>query len=225
VHMIQHILLMMVIPPLVLLGAPALPFLHGLPQWFTRRILGPFLRWSPVQRLGTLLTHPVVCWILAAVVLLAWHLPFLFELTLRSDAWHDTEHACFLFTAILFWWPVIQPFPSEARWPRWSVPLYLFLGMLPGSALGAFLTFSDRVLYPSYNQRVPAFGLAPLDDQIFAGALMWVVGFLTSCLPAVWLTLRLLSPRVSRVSQAPASASLASLSPTKCTKQTRIEVL
>ena len=69
VHMIQHILLMLVIPPLVLLGAPSLPLLHGLPQSFVRSTLGPFLRYAFVQRVGKILTHPLVCWILAAVAL------------------------------------------------------------------------------------------------------------------------------------------------------------
>jgi putative membrane protein len=197
VHMVQHILLMLVVPPLVLLGAPSLPLLHGLPQWFIRTALGPLLRWGPAQSLGKFLTHPLVCWILAAIALIAWHVPLAFELALRSDAWHDVEHACFLFTSILFWWPVVQPFPSEPRWPRWSMPVYLFLGMLPGSALGAFLTFCDRVLYPSYGETTAAFGVTPLQDQIFAGALMWVVGFLVCTVPAVIISVKLLSPRVS----------------------------
>jgi putative membrane protein len=197
IHMVQHVLLMLIVPPLVLLGAPSLPLLHGLPQWFVRTTLGPFLRWRPVQSLGKFLTHPAVCWILAAIALIAWHVPAAFDLALRSEAWHDVEHACFLLTSILFWWPVVQPFPSEPRWPRWSVPLYLFLGMLPGSALGAFLTFCDRVLYPSYTENNPIFGMTALQDQIFAGALMWTVGFFVCIIPAVILTVQLLSPRVS----------------------------
>ena len=195
IHMVQHILLMLVIPPLVLLGAPSLPFLHGLPQWFVRAPLGPFLRLSPVQSLGKFLTHPLVCWILAAVALIAWHVPPAFELALRSDSWHEVEHACFLFTSILFWWPVVQPFPSEARWPRWTIPLYLFFGTFPGGALGAFLTFCDRTLYPSYRGGPSLFGLTPLEDQIFAGSLMWVFGIFVSLIPAVLITLKLLSPR------------------------------
>jgi putative membrane protein len=197
VHMVQHILLMLVVPPLVLLGAPSLPLLHGLPHWFVRTTLGPFLRCGPVQSLGKFLTHPVVCWVLAAIALIAWHIPSAFELALRSEAWHDVEHACFLLTSILFWWPVVQPFPSEPRWPRWSVPVYLFLGMLPGSALGAFLTFCDRVLYSSYAENNPIFGMTALQDQIFAGALMWIVGFFVCIIPAVIITVKLLSPRVS----------------------------
>jgi putative membrane protein len=194
VHMIQHILLMLAIPPFVLLGAPSLPLLHGLPQWFVRTALGPFLRWSAVQWLGKFLTHPLTCWLLAAVALLAWHVPSAFELALRSDLWHEIEHACFFFTSFLFWWPVVQPFPAEARWPRGYIPLYLFLGMLPGSALGAFLTFCDRVLYPSYAQAPALFRISPLSDQILAGALMWVLGTFVCFIPAVIITAHLLSP-------------------------------
>jgi putative membrane protein len=207
-HMIQHILLMLVIPPLLLLGAPALPLLHGLPQLFVRAILGPFLRWSPVQSLGKFLTHPLACWILAAVALIAWHVPSAFELALRSDLWHEVEHICFFSTSILFWWPVIQPFPSEARWPRWLIPLYLFFGMFPGSALGAFLLFCDRVLYPSYVQAPPLSSITPLTDQIIAGALMWVLGMFVCLIPAVLITLKLLSPHTLLPGAALASATL-----------------
>lgn len=195
VHMIQHILLMLVVPPLVLLGAPSLPLLHGLPQSFVRSTLGPFLRYALVQRVGKILTHPLVCWILAAVALLAWHVPSAFDLALRSDFWHDVEHLCFLSTSILFWWPVLQPFPAEARWHRWSIPLYLFFGMFPGAALGAFLVFCDRVLYSSYLQAPPVFSITPLTDQILAGTLMWVLGTFVYLIPAVVITLKLLSPR------------------------------
>lgn len=211
VHMVQHIFLMLVVPPLVLVGAPSLPLLHGLPQWSVRGTLGPVLRWSPVQWLGKFLTHPVVCWILAAVALLAWHVPSLFELALRSDGWHEVEHACFLFTSILFWWPVVQPFPSEARWPRWSIPLYLYLGMIPGSILSALLIFCDRLVYPSYNQTLPVLGMAPLEDQILAGCLMWALSFLVCFIPAVFITVRLLSPSTTNISNMPPHASIPSL--------------
>jgi cytochrome c oxidase assembly factor CtaG len=197
VHMIQHILLMLVIPPLVLLGAPSLPLLHGLPQWFVRTTLGPVLRWRPVRNFGRFLSHPLVCWILASVALVAWHVPSAFDLALRSDFWHEVEHACFLSTSILFWWPVVQPFPSEAHWPRWSIPLYLFLGMLPGSALGAFLAFCDRTLYAGYTEAPSIFGITSLQDQVIAGALMWVLGVFVYLVPAVSITVTLLSPRVA----------------------------
>ena len=194
-HMIQHILLMLVVPPLVLLGAPALPLLHGFPQWFVRTVLGPILRLRSVQSVGKALVHPMLCWILAAVAMIAWHVPSAFELALRSEFWHELEHICFLSTSILFWWPVIQPFPSEARWPRWAIPVYLFLGMFPSSAVGAFLAFCDRVLYPSYREAPVLFGNSALADQVLAGSLMWVLGIFACFLPAVFITVKLLSPQ------------------------------
>ena len=90
---------------------------------------------------------------------------------------------------------MLQPFPAEARWHRWSIPLYLFFGMFPGAALGAFLVFCDRVLYSSYLQAPPVFSITPLTDQILAGTLMWVLGTFVYLIPAVVITLKLLSPR------------------------------
>jgi putative membrane protein len=197
IHMVQHILLMAVAPPLILLGAPALPLLHGLPQSFVRSVLGPLLRWPAMQWLGHVLTHPVFCWLAATVTLIAWHSPSAFEFALRSEVWHEVEHACFFTTSILFWWPVVQPWPSVARWPRWSIPLYLFMGMMANDALSAFLAFCDRVLYPSYASASRLFQISPLDDQALAGALMWVFGSFVYLIPAVVITLRMLSPRGS----------------------------
>jgi cytochrome c oxidase assembly factor CtaG len=187
--------LMAVAPPLILLGAPALPLLFGLPKLFVRRILGPVLRWRPVRRLGNTITHPAFCWLSATVTVIVWHLPSVFEFALGSESWHEMEHACFFTTSILFWWPVVQPWPSRARWPRWSIPLYLFLGVLANDAVSAVLALWDRVLYSSYastDHRL--FNLSPLDDQAFAGALMWVFGTFVYLFPAVVITTRLLSP-------------------------------
>jgi putative membrane protein len=195
VHMVQHLLLMAVAPPLILLGAPTLPLLRGLPPFLIRGAAGKFFRWPPAQWLGRFLTDPAVCWIAATTALIAWHIPAAFELALRSDSWHKIEHACFFATSLMFWWPVVQPFPSVAKWPRWSIPLYLFLATLPGGALAAFLTFCDRVLYPSYGNAPLIFIISPLEDQEFAGALMWIFGTFVYTMPAVILTVRLLSCR------------------------------
>lgn len=193
VHMVQHLLLMAVVPPLILLGAPSLPFLRGLPLWSLRGVVGPLFRWEPAKKLAHFFTQPAVCLLVATVALIGWHVPAAFELALRSESWHEVEHLCFLATSFLFWLPAIQPFPSDATWPRWSIPLYLFLGTLPGGALGAFLTFCDRVLYPSYASAPRLFGVSPLEDQIIAGALMWVFGTFVYTFPAVVITVRLLS--------------------------------
>ena len=198
IHMVQHVLLMAVAPPLILLGAPALPFLHGFPQQFVRGTLGSFLRWPPVHALGRILTHPVFAWLAAMVALIVWHFPAVFQLGLRSDSWHEFEHACFFATGLLFWWPVVQPWPSVARWPRWRIPLYLFLATLPCDALSAFLAFCDRVVYRSYLTAPRLFNISPLQDQECAGALMWVSATFVYLIPAVIITIQLLSLPTTR---------------------------
>jgi len=194
VHMVQHVLLMLVAPALILLGAPALPFLHGLPQPFVRSVLGPVLRWRPLQRLVHSLTHPAICWLAAVGALIAWHVPALFEIGLRSEFWHEIEHASFFATGLLFWWPVVQPWPSRPRWPRWRIPLYLFAATLPCDVLSAFLAFCDRVAYPSYLNMPQSLSLSPLQDQECAGALMWLCATFIYLIPAVVITIQILSP-------------------------------
>jgi len=93
---------------------------------------------------------------------------------MRSARWHEFEHASFFAAGLLFWWPVVQPWPSLARWPQWSVPLYLFLATLPCDALSAFLTFCNRVVYPHYRSAYRLFNISSLGEQECAGVLMWV---------------------------------------------------
>jgi cytochrome c oxidase assembly factor CtaG/ferredoxin len=195
VHMIQHLLLMMIAPPLLLMGNPFLPLLTGLPRPFVREAIRPFLLWKPCKRLGRWLTNPKVTWILFVVMTLGWHAPPLYELTLRSPTWHIVEHACFLGSGTLFWWPVIQPWPSRAQWPEWAIIPYLLLADVQNTVLSAFLTFSDRVVYPTYGL-VPQFpGMNPLSDQHAAGVIMWVPGSIFYLIPAGILAMRFLSPR------------------------------
>lgn len=199
-HMAQHLLLMAVAPPLLLLGAPVVPFLHGLPKVFVRAVLGPILRWPWVQLLGRALSHPVLCLLAPSAALIGWHIPAAFELGLHSDLWHEIEHASFFITGLMLWWPVVQPWPSVARWPRWFIPGYLFFATMPCDALSAFLTFYDRVLYSSYRSAPAIFGRSPLADQQFAGALMWICVTFIYMVPAVMVTIQILSP--SRSAQA-----------------------
>ena len=198
-HMVQHMLLLFVAPPLVLLGAPFLPLLRGLPRAFARDGLGPFLAWPLLRRFGYLLTNPAVCWLAMAVTLLAWHVPAAFELALRSGGWHMVEHACFFFAALLFWWPVILPFPSRPIWPLWTRPVYLLAADLLNTLIGAILTFSEHVLYPAYTAAPRLFGTSVLGDQATAGVVMWVPGSLVFLVPAVVLAIQYLSPSSSLV--------------------------
>jgi cytochrome c oxidase assembly factor CtaG len=194
VHMVQHLLLMAIAPPLILLGAPALPLLQGIPQSMARGVVGPFLRLSLVKRFARFISNPAICWLAAALALIGWHIPAVFELALRSRSWHELEHATFFVTGLLFWWPVIQPWPSTARWARWSIPLYLFCATLPCDALSGFLTFCDRVVYTSYLSAPQILATSPLQDQEWAAALMWVSVTIIFLVPAVVVTIQILSP-------------------------------
>ncbi len=208
VHMVQHLLFMMVAPPLLLLGNPFLPLLTGLPRSIARNALGPFLNWRPLKQLGLWLTHPRTSWIIYVAFTLGWHLPAPYELTLHSNAWHEVEHICFFLSALLFWWPVVQPWPSRPQWPRWTMIPYLLLADIQNTALSAFLSFSDRVLYPTY-QKVPHFaGMTPLSDQSIAGGIMWVPGSIAYLLPAAVIAARYLSPRRFRITKESAQRRL-----------------
>jgi len=198
-HMVQHILLLMVVPPLLLLGSPVLPLLRGLPRTVARDGIAPFFHSVPLRRMAHLLMAPAVCWVLMSTTLCAWHIPAAFELALRSSGWHKVEHGCFVGAALLFWWPVVRPFPYRPRWPLWSIPFYLLGADLANTALSATLTFSDHVLYPTYARVPRLFAATALSDQATAGVIMWVPGSLAFMIPAVVLAIRFLSPTRSLV--------------------------
>jgi putative membrane protein len=189
-HMALHLLIMTVAAPLILFGAPTITLLYGLPpslsEWFYRR---PVL-----HRLGPVITHPVFCWLTCTAVVIGWHVPAVFDVGMRSEFGHVIEQSCFLIAGVLFWWPVIRPWPAAAEWPVWSIPVYLFLAAFPCDALSAFLCFCNRVVY-SHNLPAPHFlDASALNDQACAGALMWFwVTFAYLC-PAAALAFRLLSP-------------------------------
>ena len=190
-HMVQHLVLLVVAPPLLLLGAPLVPLMRGLPRAFVRAVVRPIMGSS----LPRWLTHPAVGLGAMFVVTWGWHVPAAFELALRSDAWHAIEHACFLGGGLLYWWHVVQPWPSRPRLQPWAVVPYLLLGDLQNTALGAVLTFADRIVYPSYAAAAgPARALA---DQVTAGVIMWVPMSLAYLVPAAAITVRLLSPRAA----------------------------
>jgi cytochrome c oxidase assembly factor CtaG len=175
-----------------------MPLLHGLPRSLVHRVLAPFFRYAFAQRVGRLLSNPTFCWLAGAAALVGWHVPAAFTLALQSEAWHVAEHASFLVAGFLFWWPVIQPWPSVAHWRRWWMLPYLFLATLPCDILSAYLTFCDHVVYASYLNAPRPFGIAALADQERAGALMWTCVTIVYLLPASILTVQLLAPDTSR---------------------------
>ena len=194
VHMIQHLLLMTVAPALILMGEPLMAFWYGLPR-SGHVVLSPLLQRPFVQRFALMLSRPALCWTASALTLVGWHVPALLTLALHSEVWHSVEQASFLGAGLLFWWPVVQPWPSLSAGPQWSTLVYLFLATLPCDILSGFLVFSDRVAYPVYFSMPRHFGFSVLEDQQCAAALMWTSVTLVYLVPAAILSTRLLSPR------------------------------
>jgi cytochrome c oxidase assembly factor CtaG len=194
-HMAQHLVLMSVVPPLLLLGNPQVPLLRGLPRAWVRDAIGPFFAAPGVHALGRFLTHPVTAWLAMNLAYLGWHVPVAYELALRSSTWHEVEHACFLGTSLLFWWVVIEPWPGRSPWSRWAAVPLLVTADLVNTALSAFLAFSNRVLYPTYAAAPRVMDLTPMQDQAGAGAFMWVIGSAIYWVPVIAIAFSLLSRR------------------------------
>jgi cytochrome c oxidase assembly factor CtaG len=194
-HMMQHFILMSVAPPLIVLGAPTVPLLRGLPRWLIRALSRPVFRARWFHKFCRFITHPVFAWLAMNIAYLGWHVPVLFELTFSSEQIHNFEHLCFFLTSIAFWWVVIAPWPTSSRWPRWTIVPYLLSADVLNTVLSATLAFSGKVLYSSYAMAPRICRLTPLQDQVAAGAEMWVLNSLIFLVPAVAITVRLLFPR------------------------------
>jgi len=193
-HMIQHLMLMSIAPPLIVLGSPVVPMLRGLPRPIVAG-LRPIFCAQWLRSLHRVVMHPVVAWTAMNVAYVAWHVPALFELTFRSERIHDFEHLCFFATSLQFWWLVIQPWPARARWPRWAVIPSLLSADVVNTALSATLAFAGKVLYSSYAEAPRVSFLTPLKDQIAAGSEMWVLNSVIMLVPAVSIAWRELSPK------------------------------
>jgi cytochrome c oxidase assembly factor CtaG len=198
-HMVQHLLLMMVAPPLLWLGAPLLPMLSGLPKQLRHRWVGRLFGWPRLTQSCRWLVRPPVAWVVFVGSTWVWHTPALYERALASDFWHYTQHACFLATALAFWWPVVQPWPSRPVVPPSIIVLYLILADLQNTVLSAWLIFAERLIYPSYEAVPRLWGISALNDQAAAGAIMWVPGSLAFLIPIAWTVGQMLSPKGSQI--------------------------
>jgi putative membrane protein len=191
-HMVEHLMLMSFVPPLLLLGYPAVPLLRGIPRALSASLLGPLLRCKALRTVGHIVTTPLVAWIAMNLVFLGWHIPAAYDFALEHEHWHEFEHVCFLASSILFWWPLIRPWPASERYPGWYMIPYLIGADIVNTALSAFLAFCDRPVYSYYLQRPNLFHLSPLDDQRLGAVVMWVIGSLVFLIPAIFITVRLL---------------------------------
>ena len=163
VHMGQHLLLTLVLPPLLLAGVPA---------W----LVEPAVRRKGGRAVGKVLTHPVVAGGLFSVVLLVWHTVPAYDLMMRNHEVHVATHLMFMVAAVILWWPVMSPTPLLPRLGPGFGMLYLFLAQLPMQLLGAMITFADHPIYSWYSAAPRTWGLSVLDDQKLGGLLMWVPG-------------------------------------------------
>ncbi len=164
IHMVQHILLAMVAPPLILLGVP-------------RRMMQEALDRLRLAQLVKFVTHPVLAFIVFNAALIAWHVPALYEAALRDARLHILEHLMFIGAGFLAWYPVIDPAGQHARFHPLAQIVYLFLFVIPGGALGAAFAFAQQPIYAFYASAPRLWDLTVLDDQALAGGIMWVPGW------------------------------------------------
>ena len=162
-HMVQHLLLTLVVPPLLLLGTPG---------WLLR----PLLLSPKVYRAARLVTLPVIAFILFNTVFVIWHVPALYDLALRERGIHILEHLMFIGAGVIVWWPILSPLPELPRASYMMQMLYLFVQPTVPSVLGAMITFSGKVLYEWYAEAPRLWDISPHTDQEIGGVIMWVPG-------------------------------------------------
>ena len=174
-HMVQHQVLMMLSVPLILLGAPFVPAIRGLPRAVREGWFVPFALTPAVRAAVRFLTRPLVGFAAFQAVLLLWHMPYLYDAALFDDLVHYLEHFTFVVAALLFWWNVVNPYPFPATLNPLLRMVMLFAASIPNNVLGALITFADEPLY-GYRYINGFWGLSTLQDQQLGGLLMWVMG-------------------------------------------------
>lgn len=176
-HMIQHLLLIMVAAPLILLGDPGVTIVRGIPLSIRRAVLGRGAKQGWLHTLGALfgrLNRPVPAAIIFLLDLYLWHWDYLWNLTLQNDAVHAVEHLCFLFGALLLWTQVIDQRALHPRLTYFQRAIYTVLVGAAGNLLAMYFVFSSVPLYSYANEAHRPFGMTALGDQQIAGAIMWV---------------------------------------------------
>lgn len=162
-HMVQHLILTLVVPPLMLFGVPG---------WMYR----PLLRKPVIARVARTLTSTASCFLWFNVVLAVWHLPPMYNAALEYHAVHIVQHLMFISTAMLMWWPLTS---RVAELPRLAFPgqmLFCFLMVIPMSVVSIYIVMADTLLYPAYATAPRLWGITPLQDQQYGGLIMWIPG-------------------------------------------------
>lgn len=162
-HMVQHLVLTIVSPPLLLLGTPG---------WMLR----PALALPGIGTMARALTTPKAAFVTFNLVLAGWHLPPLYNAAMFYHEVHIVQHLMFIAGSVIMWWPLLSPLPEL---PRLSYPgqmLYAFLMTLPMTIVSIYIVYANHVLYPAYASAPRLWGLSPLEDQRLGGLIMWIPG-------------------------------------------------
>lgn len=162
-HMVQHLLLTLLMPPLMI---------YGVPGWMLR----PLLRNRAINAIARRFTRPIACFVIFNLVIASWHLPVLYNAAMANHSIHIMEHLMFMAAAVLMWWPISSQLPELPRLPYPGQMLYCFLMILPMSIVAVYISMADQVLYPAYAAAPRITSLSPLDDQLLGGLIMWVPG-------------------------------------------------
>ncbi len=162
-HMVQHLVLTLIIPPLLVLGVPG---------WMLR----PLLQYPILNRIARAITPYGACFAIFNVILAFWHLPPMYNLALANHPIHIVQHLMFLAGAVLMWWPLTSPLPELPRAPYPMQMLYCFLMVIPMSVISVYIVMADSLLYPLYATAPRIMGITPMEDQQLGGLVMWIPG-------------------------------------------------
>jgi len=164
-HMVQHLIITMIVPPLLITGTPA---------WMVR----PLLRWGPVGAVARTVLTPIPAFVIFNAIFLGWHVPAFYELALAQPTVHAAEHTTMLLAAMITWWPIFGTMWEYPRLPYGGQVFYLFIQSLPPTILGALITLTSKELYPTYFMAERISFLSAAEDQTIAGLIMWIPGAL-----------------------------------------------
>jgi putative membrane protein len=170
-HMTQHEILMLVSAPLLVISQPVVGYLWAFPSRHRARVAAAF-RGPAVTPAWHVLTGPLAVFVVHAAALWVWHIPAMYEAALDNQAVHTVEHLCFLLTAALFWWGMVHG--RYGRSGYGVAVLYVFLTGMHSTLLGALMTLSGHVWYPSYLASATEWRVDAFADQQLAGLIMWV---------------------------------------------------
>jgi len=180
IHQIQHLLLRMIGPMLLMLSAPQGLLVAGMPKAAQRRLLAPILASGAVRGVFGFLARPVVATVLFVAMLYVWQIPRLHDLALRDDGLHYLMHASLLFTGLVFFWRVFDPRPAP-QGTRYGIRLMmLWMTILANIVIGASLVFKSDVLYPAYGDLGRLWEMSALVDERLGAATIWIPGSMMS---------------------------------------------